>query len=447
MSTTYQPGQRISEYLLQERIGVGSFAEVWRARHHIWESEHVAIKLPVEPEYVRYLQREGVVVHGIKHSNVVRVLGFDPYAETPYLIMELVKGPALAQVLKENAKGLPVAAIETILRGVLAGMVAAQANQVLHRDLKPGNVLLNLDGKGLGSVALEDVKLVDFGLGLKNVDSLRSIVQSASIDRDSKLVGTLAYMAPELRDGHQAADHRSDLYSVGVMLFEMLTGERPAGAEMPSEMRRETPPGMDAIFQRLYARYERRYESAQAVLDDLDQRMRPLRTAPPITPQGVFGGSELVDLVLDSAGRNKIEIIKLIREARPDLGLAEAKAIADGAGRAVLERVDAFNAERWRDVFVAHGASATMIRSAARRGIGMEVPPIPGSIPPLPGAGRVNRCRSCNHAIEGDDQFCTQCGAQVVERVKRCRECGGFPGPRDQFCIFCGCPLGNAVGA
>src|SRR6185503_20688888 len=117
MSTTYQPGQRISEYLLQERIGVGSFAEVWRARHHIWESEHVAIKLPVEPEYVRYLQREGVVVHGIKHQNVVRVLGFDPYAETPYLIMELVKGPALAQVLKENGKGLPVAAVETTLRG------------------------------------------------------------------------------------------------------------------------------------------------------------------------------------------------------------------------------------------------------------------------------------------------------------------------------------------
>jgi serine/threonine protein kinase/predicted RNA-binding Zn-ribbon protein involved in translation (DUF1610 family) len=447
MSTTYQPGQRISEYLLQERIGVGSFAEVWRARHHIWDSEHVAIKLPVEPEYVRYLQREGVVVHGIKHPNVVRVLGFDPYAETPYLIMELVKGPALAQVLKENAKGLPIAVVETTLRGVLAGMVAAQANQVLHRDLKPGNVLLHLDGKALGNLTQEDVKLVDFGLGLKNVDSLRSIVQSASIDRDSKLVGTLAYMAPELRDGQQTADCRSDLYSVGVMLFEMLTGERPAGAEMPSEMRRETPPGLDAIFQRLYARYDRRYESAQAVLDELDQRMRPLRTAPPITPQGVFGGTEVVDLILDSAGRNKIEIIKLIREARPDLGLSRAHAIVDEPGQAVLERVDAFSAQRWRDVFVSHGASATIIRSSARRGIGMTVPPIPGSIPPLPGAGRVARCRSCNHTLEAEDQFCTQCGAQVVERVRRCRECGGFPGPRDQFCIFCGCPLGNAVGA
>lgn len=448
MSTTYQSGQRISEYLLAERIGVGSFAEVWRARHHIWETEHVAIKLPVEPEYVRYLQREGVVVHGIKHPNVVRVLGFDPYAETPYLIMELVKGPALAQVLKENAKGLPIPAVETILRGVLAGMVAAHTNHVLHRDLKPGNVLLNLDGKTLPAILTDDVKVVDFGLGLKNVDSLRSIVQSASIDRDTKLVGTLAYMAPELRDGHRAADARSDLYSVGVMLFEMLTGERPAGAEMPSHLRQDTPPGLDAIFQRLYSRYDRRYETAQAVLDDLDQRMRPLRTTPPISPHASFGDSDPVDLILDSAGRNKIEIIKLIRTARPDFGLAEAKAVADGAGRAVLERVDSFDAQRWRDVFVAHGASATIIRSAARRGIGMEVPPIPGAIPPVPGTSRgPRRCQSCNHAVESDDQFCTHCGAQLVERVRRCRECGGFPGPRDQFCIFCGSPLSSAVGA
>lgn len=282
MSATYQPGLRISEYLLQERIGAGSFAEVWRARHHIWESEHVAIKLPIEPEYVRYLQREGTVVHGLRHPNVVRVLGFDPYAEMPYLVMELVKGPALAQVLKDHKNGLPIATIDTILRGVLAGILAAHTNHVLHRDIKPGNVLIHLDKKTLAEITPEDVKLVDFGLGLKNVDSLRSVVNSASIDRDSKLVGTLAYMAPELRDGQQQAEPRSDLYSIGVMLFEMLTGERPAGAEMPSAFRHDTPPGLDAIFQRLYARYDRRYESAQAVLDDLNERMRPLRVTPPL---------------------------------------------------------------------------------------------------------------------------------------------------------------------
>lgn len=283
MSTAYQPGARVSEYLLEERIGVGSFGEVWRARHHIWDSEQVAIKLPTEPEYVRYLQREGVVVHGLRHANVVRVLGLDPYCDTPYLIMELIKGPSLAAVLKQHPHGLPIDAVVTILRGMLRGIAAAHAAGVLHRDLKPGNVLLHLDGKPLTQVQNDDVKLVDFGLGVKNVDSLRSIVQSASIDRDSKLVGTLAYMAPEIRDGGATPDARADLYAIGIILFEMLTGERPAGAELPGTLRSDVRPGLDHMYGKLYARHDRRYPSAQAVLDDLDAAPRPrVVGAPPI---------------------------------------------------------------------------------------------------------------------------------------------------------------------
>lgn len=281
MMSSYQPGLRISEYLLEERIGVGSFGEVWKARHHVWESEHVAIKLPTEPEYVRYLQREGIVVHGLRHPNVVRVLGLDPYAENPYLVMELVRGPALRQVLDENKKGLAVVHATKLLAGVLHGVSAAHAAGVLHRDLKPGNVLLDLNGRGISELEIADVKVGDFGLGLKSVDSLRSVVQSASIDRENKLVGTLAYMAPELRDGHGKADARSDLYSIGVMLFEMLTGERPAGAELPSSLRSETPRWLDEIFQRLYARYDRRFESADAVLAQLQAGMR---VSPPPVP-------------------------------------------------------------------------------------------------------------------------------------------------------------------
>ncbi|MBI5866399.1 MAG: protein kinase, partial [Planctomycetes bacterium] len=263
--------------------------------------------------------------------------------------------------IRDNRRGLPIAVIETVLRGVLAGMIEAHAKGVLHRDLKPGNVLLHLDQKPLTELTVEEVKVVDFGLGAKNVDTLRSMVQSASIDRDNKLVGTLAYMAPELRDGHQQADARSDLFSIGVMLFEMLTGERPAGAELPSVIRRDTPPGLDAIFQRLYAHCDRRYESAGAVLDDLNQRMRPLRATPPL-PR--------------------------------------------------------------------HAVAAPPRTSGA-----------------CAGTSRGARCPKCNQAIEGDDQFCTQCGVQLVESIRRCRECGGFPGPQDQFCIFCGASLSTAVGA
>ncbi len=428
MMSSYQPGLRISEYLLEERIGVGSFGEVWKARHHVWESEHVAIKLPTEPEYVRYLQREGIVVHGLRHPNVVRVLGLDPYAENPYLVMELVRGPALRQVLDENKKGLAVVHATKLLAGVLHGVSAAHAAGVLHRDLKPGNVLLDLNGRGISELEIADVKVGDFGLGLKSVDSLRSVVQSASIDRENKLVGTLAYMAPELRDGHGKADARSDLYSIGVMLFEMLTGERPAGAELPSSLRSETPRWLDEIFQRLYARYDRRFESAEAVLSELQSGMR---TSPPPVPRSPVPApvGDRVDLYLRAAGGDIPKIIDLLREAQPWLSVADATKLANRPNSLALTNCDARVAERWRRILEDHGAKVTLVRAGE----------------PRPAESN-SRCQSCGSSYESDDQFCTTCGKQLVQQIRRCR-CGAYPGPRDQFCILCGESLTSAVGA
>ncbi|RMF79648.1 MAG: hypothetical protein D6744_08925 [Planctomycetota bacterium] len=284
MATQYEPGVRVSEYVLEERIGAGTFGEVWRAKHHIWD-EQVAIKLPTEPQYVRYLRREGMVVHGLRHPNIVGVKGLDPYGEIPYLIMELVSGPSLRQVIDEHEAGLPIETVQTVLRGVLEAMKVAHQAHVLHRDLKPGNVLLDLDGRELTELTVEQVKVSDFGLGSGGADVLRSIAQSASMDRDDKLVGTLAYMAPELRDGKQQADERSDLYSIGVMLFEMLTGERPVGAETPSTLRSTTPPILDEVFRKLYARHANRYESVEQVLSELTSiGDEPTAAIPPIPP-------------------------------------------------------------------------------------------------------------------------------------------------------------------
>jgi serine/threonine protein kinase len=298
----YQQGMRVSEYVLEECLGSGTFGEVWRARHHVWENERVAVKLPTEPEYVRYLQREGIVVHGLRHPNIIRVLGFDPFAENPYLIMELVSGPSLRQIIDQHRQGLPGDTVLTVLRGLLRAMDAAHTAGVLHRALKPGNVLLNVGERPLTELVLDDVKVGDFGLGVKSAEDLRSIAQSASLAREDQLVGTLAYMAPELRDGQLPPDPSSDLYSIGVVLFEMLTGDRPAGAELPSTVRAEVAPAVDEVFRRLYARHDRRYETAAAVLDDLDARLAAGRPAtaravppPPPPPPGRTGarkGSE-----------------------------------------------------------------------------------------------------------------------------------------------------------
>lgn len=269
MPTKYQPGMRVSEYLLSECVGAGAFCEVWRARHHVWENEEVAVKLPIEPEYVRYLRREGAVVHGLRHPNIIRVIGIDPYAETPYLTMELVSGPSLKRVISEHSKGVGGVVAATILRGVLSALRVAHEAGVLHRDIKPGNIMLHLEGLPLERLSVDRVKIGDFGLGYGETDALRSIAQSASINRDDALVGTLAYMAPELRDGTHKADGRTDLYSVGVVLFELLTGERPAGAELPSTIRPGIPEYLDGMFARLYARRDRRFETARAALEVL----------------------------------------------------------------------------------------------------------------------------------------------------------------------------------
>src|ERR1700722_20531832 len=89
------PGQRISEYVLDAKVGGGAFGEVWKAHHHVWVDQLVAIKIPTDPQYLRSLQREGAAIHGLLHPNIVRAIGFDPYATPPYLTMEYIPGTSL----------------------------------------------------------------------------------------------------------------------------------------------------------------------------------------------------------------------------------------------------------------------------------------------------------------------------------------------------------------
>ncbi len=261
-----KPGDRLNNYLLDARLGAGSFGEVWRARHHVF-GDVVAIKVPTDLQFVRNLQREGVAVHGIRHPNIVRALDLDPYSDPPYLIMEYVDGPSLRAAIDHYRSGFPLPAVVAVIRGLLKALSAAHQAGLIHRDIKPENILLHHSLDLLAGISEPAVKVTDFGLGRVGGVTAQSMLQSGSLltgdGRD--ISGTLAYMSPEQREGKDV-DARSDLYSCGIVLFEMLTGERPQGTDLPSALRAQVPSMLDEVFQRSYTRYERRYVSAEKML-------------------------------------------------------------------------------------------------------------------------------------------------------------------------------------
>jgi len=263
------PNQRISEYVLVEKIGGGSFGEVWKAHHHVWTDQLVAIKIPTDGQYVRNLQREGAAIHGLVHPNIVRAMGFDPYADPAYLTMEYVPGTSLRPLIKERK--LTIEQSIAVMRQMLAGLDYAHNQGLMHQDVKPENILIHeraaREGYGVDGL----VKVTDFGLGrAAQSTAVGSILYSASLSDSAgkEIAGTLDYMAPEQRGGGNV-DRRADLYAGGVILYELLTGERPAGTDLPSDLNPKVPKWLDDVFRRSYARLDKRFTTAAEFISAL----------------------------------------------------------------------------------------------------------------------------------------------------------------------------------
>ncbi|HYO08117.1 MAG TPA: serine/threonine-protein kinase [Tepidisphaeraceae bacterium] len=280
-------GQRVGEYILDRPVGRGSFGEVWRAHHHVWVDQLVAVKIPTDSQYLRELQREGAAIHGLVHPNIVRAMGFDPYAQVPYLTMEYVPGTSLRPLVKDRALSADDAV--AVMRQVLSALKYAHANGLVHRDIKPENILVHERARTDGYAAEGVVKVTDFGLGkAATTVGAQSIVFSASLNSPEakEIAGTLDYMAPEQRSGGQV-DARADLYACGVVLYELLTGERPAGTDLPSDVNPRSPKFLDDVFKRSYARLEKRYGSAEEFITALSPMAPPpLPTPVEAKPQG-----------------------------------------------------------------------------------------------------------------------------------------------------------------
>ena len=212
-------GENIGPYRLVEQLGQGGMATVFKAYHSALD-RYVAIKvlhvaLQDDPNFLARFQREARVVARLDHQNIVPIYDYSEYESRPYLVMKYVEGETLkARLIKGK---LEDSEIERIVEAVGAALAYAHKQNILHRDVKPSNVLLTEDGQ---------IYLADFGL------ARMAQTGESSLTAD-RMVGTPQYMSPEQAQAKPDLDARSDIYSFGVMLYEMLVGRVPFNADTP----------------------------------------------------------------------------------------------------------------------------------------------------------------------------------------------------------------------
>ncbi|BDU73468.1 serine/threonine-protein kinase [Mesoterricola silvestris] len=214
-----QPGQ-VGPYRIERLLGRGGFASTYLAFKE-GDKRPVALKLlhpfrQDDPEFLGRFRQEARLGSLLDHPNIVRLLDPGPQEGTPWLVMEYVEGQRLDVLLKERGP-LPLARVLDLARQVASAMAHAHARGVTHRDLKPGNILM------LG----DRVKVMDFGIA--------RILDSATLTTTYAFLGTPSYAAPELQLKTQVGP-AADRYSLGIMLFELISGRTPFGGETPFEI-------------------------------------------------------------------------------------------------------------------------------------------------------------------------------------------------------------------
>lgn len=207
-------------YVLDAPIGRGGMGEVWRATDTVL-GRQVAVKtidlgrVTDESAAARF-EREARVTAALSHPNVVTVHDTGVEGDTAYLVMELLPGPSLADRLQEGP--LPVEDVVEVGRQVASALDAAHARGLVHRDIKPGNIVAAADGR---------VRVVDFG-----ITQLGEAGAEQALTATHTVMGTAEYLAPEQATGGRV-DGRADLYALGCVLFALLTGEPPFRGATP----------------------------------------------------------------------------------------------------------------------------------------------------------------------------------------------------------------------
>ena len=258
----------LPQYHIESLLGAGGMGAVYKGRQAALDRP-VAIKLlPAEiaadPQFVARFQREARTLAKLQHPGIVTVYDFgQTSAGHLYFVMEFVDGTDLHRILHAPGGVNPAQALELISQ-ICDALHYAHEKGVIHRDIKPGNILVNTQSRA---------KLADFGLARPVKE------ESAMLTASNVIMGTAAYMAPEQHEGH--SDQRADIYALGVMLYEMLCGQRPGGAFDPPSQRVQVDVRLDGVvLKALQQAPERRYQQVSEMKTDVDRiRTTPMQKA------------------------------------------------------------------------------------------------------------------------------------------------------------------------
>ncbi|MBI2900576.1 MAG: protein kinase [Planctomycetes bacterium] len=257
-------GTLVGPYKIEGFVGRGGMGAVYRAKHTML-GRAVALKvlppkLAQDPEFVQRFRREAQTLATLSHPNIVTVHDMGVQGEIYFFAMEFVEGVSLRDLLKGGM--LPPDAALKMVPVLCEALDYAHAAGVVHRDIKPENILV--DRRGLPKIA-------DFGLAKIVVG------EPAALTQTNVVMGTADYMAPEQRSSTKQVDHRADIYSLGVMLYEMLTGELPVGRfDLPSRRLQIDVRMDDVVLRALEHNPDRRYQRASELATDMNQILVPV---------------------------------------------------------------------------------------------------------------------------------------------------------------------------
>jgi len=312
----------LSHYRIVEQIGEGGMGVVYRAHDESLDRD-VAIKVLPEavaddPDRLVRFEHEAKAVAKLDHPNILAIHDFGTEDGVAYAVMELLEGQSLREVIVGG--GLTTSKAVEYARAIADGLAAAHEKDIVHRDLKPENVFLTRDGR---------IKILDFGLAKLKLpeEKLTTETPTATLDTTpGGLIGTIAYMAPEQVKG-RPADHRSDIFALGCVFYELLTGTRPfvgkTSAETAASILKDDPPplservtnvlpGLDTVVSHcLEKRPEERFQSARDLSFALQATSRVPRGPPvgdtestpirsiAVLPFEIVGGNEEMEYVGD----------------------------------------------------------------------------------------------------------------------------------------------------